>query len=159
MSNIRQSKLDLLVQAHKSGVEVTEKNAPEILGIKTPNSVKNYLNAFLEWRDGEPATEAPEAPKTKAKKTFGGKQAEKLDLSKYNVVLEDENGAELEEQFEVVATTSNTIVIREVKPIIKSVTIAGKQVKVDLRELRKLSPDAIFQGVKVSTLLVVAEIA
>lgn len=165
MSNIRQSKLDLLISAYAQGEEITSENAQTILGIKTPAVVKNYLDAFASWQKeqegaGDPEDEPTvETPQPKAKKTFAKKQPEKLDLSNYRVVLEDENGAELDEEFEVVATTSNTIIVREVKPIIKTPTINGKQVRVDLRELRRLSPDVIYQGVKVSTLLIAAEIA
>ena len=49
--------------------------------------------------------------------------------------------------------------IKKVEPILKNVTIGGETIQVDLRRLRKLDPDQKFAGVKVSNLLIAAELA
>ena len=162
--NTRQEKTDLLIRAFLRGEEVTKETAPIILGIKTPRAIKAYMDEFNEWNadQNEPREEATSetssvTPEPK-KKTFTPK-TNKMDLTKFLVKIEDENGQELEDDFEVVTSTSNAIIIRKIVPINKSVTINGEQVIVDLRALRIMSPDATFKGIKVSTLIVAAELA
>jgi len=96
-----------------------------------------------------------------AKKTLVSKKALFADLTGYTVKIEDDNGVEGSEEFEIVATShsSKMLVVKEIKPILKDVIINGDKISVDIRKLNTMSPDAIINGVKVSTLLIAATIA
>lgn len=104
--------------------------------------------------------EAP-TPSPVAKKTLVSKKALFADLTGYTVKIEDDNGVEGSEEFEIVATShsSKMIVVKEIKPILKDVIINGNKISLDLRKLNTMSPDDVISGVKVSTLLIAATIA
>ena len=160
---IRENKLEILIAAHNNGSEINEETVAEILHIKTPKAIKAYVKAFNERNDQEetleeteqeaPSVEVPHIVKEKRK--FSKPKAKTPKDLKYFV--EDENGVEVEH--EAIAVTDNAIMLKKVEPILKNVTIGGETIQVDLRRLRKLDPDQKFAGVKVSNLLIAAELA
>ena len=164
---IRQAKLDLLISYYKQGGTIDKDTIPEILGITTPAAIKEYFKTFNEWQEnGDRQDDLPAETENKVeapvKKTFAVKKATKVKKTEkavkdYRFVVEDEFGGE--EEFEPVTVTSSTVVLRKVEPIVKVVTIKGVGISVDLRELRKLDPDSLQHGVKVSDLITAAELA
>ena len=182
---IRQAKLDLMIRAYGQGDNITIENAPIILGVKTPNAVKAYMEAFLEWKDNyengdsepdedpeqgeleldievEATTEEPTAPKEekkKIKKAFTAKKKAPTakDIKDYRFFVEDEDG--VEEELEAVTVTSSTVLLRKIEPIWKTLRINGDNKRVDIRELSKMSPDDKYMGVLVSDLLIAAKFA
>lgn len=184
--NINPNKLDLLIRAYGRDEEINEETAYTILGIKTKQVVRRYLKEFNDWKEGYEAEESElteaelieepdeeevtkneetQEPPKPVKTPFAKKKKvepkpqlpENKPIEDYTFVLEDENGAET--LLDISFASSSTVVLKEVKPIIKEVRIGGNIVEVDLQKLRKMSPDAVHQGVKVSTLIVAAEIA
>ena len=167
---IRQAKLELLISAYQHGEVIDKDSTPEILGITTPAAIKQYLKSFNEWvanGEGEDeervVTDEVEAPPV-AKTTFikSPKRVDELrypskEIKDYTFIIENENGAE--EEFEPITVTSSTVVLRKIEPIIKTITIGGSAVEVDLRKLRKLDPMSMEYGVMVSTLILAAELA
>ena len=173
---IRQAKLDLMIRAYGQGDDVTIENAPIILGVKTPNAVKAYMEAFLEWKENfengdseteedeqesetEVETSTEEPPVKKEKKSFTAKKKAPTakDIKDYIFLIEDENG--IEQKLEPLKITPSSVLLRKIEPIWKTLRIDGINTKVDIRELSKMSPDYKYMGVLVSDLLIAAKFA
>ena len=178
--SINQNKLEMLIRAHGRGEVVDLESVPMLLDISTPAIIKKYFKAFNEWKEDYEQTEdestadeteestqtvetTPEEPKVSfdpnnnAKKKAKKKQAKVKDPKDFVYILEGDDGRETVLEAVTVSTTS--VLLKEVKPIMKKVMIDGVSIEVDLRKLRKMSPDQKIQGVSLSSLIIAAEIA
>lgn len=185
---IRRKTLDFVIRAYLRGEEVTRDNIKIYTGIKTNQVNGVYWKEFKKWLESDSKGETTsfdeieekeeltekenmieekeeevfnEPSQAVIKKTLISKKALFADLTGYTVKIEDDNGVESTNEFEIVATshTSKMIVVKEIKPILKDVIINGAKISVDVRKLNTMLPDTLINGVKVSTLLIAATIA
>ena len=133
MATLKKSKFDILFNHVEEGGEVNNDIVAELLGLDPEDT--DTINAYIRKLNLSTPQEEPIS----------------YQLRGADGILRD---------LELVKQKGNRVVLEV--PVVRDfvdIVLKGKEVTVDLEELRKLSPDAIHLDVKVSTLIAAAELA
>lgn len=136
MATLKKSKLDAVIQHIKDGGSDDFESIATLVEVADEETVEAYVRKAKKDMVGEaPVSDAPVL----------------YQLRDSSGVLKD---------LGVVRQKGNLVILEH--PVVRDMVtllIKGGEETVDLEELRKLSPDALHLGVKVSTLIAAAELA
>jgi hypothetical protein len=142
MATLKKSKLNVLLKHLADGGDADEDTVADLLEIDREDT--ESINAYLR--------RAAQADKVETPSPAEPSVAEDV------YMLKNEDGFLVD--LELISRKGNLVVLSRVvaKDIVR-VVVRGKELTVDLEQLRKLAPDALHEGVKVSTLITAAELA
>lgn len=102
----------------------------------------------------------PFAKKTVAKVTRKRTKSDPADIIKgLSIVLLKPDGTESSQKFSIERVTGSAIMLKEVLPDPRTITIDGVEVIVDLTDLKRRNPESVHLGKNVSLLVAAAELA